>query len=76
MPIPSNAVRKPRLVTFGFAAFVALCTGAGACKDPNPTFVFDSGTDGQKDAVSDGTGGADASGGGGTGGSGGTSGGA
>ena len=46
---------------------------AGACKDPNPTFVFDASSDGAKDAVTDGTGSADASGG--TGGGGGGAGG-
>jgi hypothetical protein len=67
MSIPSSEVRKPKLAALGLAAFVALLSGVG-CKDPNPTFVFDSGTDGAKDAISDGAGGGDASGGAGGGG--------
>jgi hypothetical protein len=75
MSIPSSKVGKPKLVALGLAALMALLCDVGGCKDPNPTFVFDSGTDGPKDAISDGAGGGDASGAAGAGGgSGGTTG--
>ena len=40
---------RQRLVTFALASMVALVVGVGACKDPNPTFVFDAASDGAKD---------------------------
>jgi len=52
------------------ASMVALCVGTSACKDPNPTFVFDAATDGAKEGGGDGSGqtdGAAGTGGGGAG---------
>ena len=53
--------REP--VILALATTLALGAVSGACKDPNPTFVFDASSDGAKDAVTDGAGSADASGG-------------
>ena len=53
MSFGSSDVRKRAGLAFVFTLFVGLC-GGGACKDPNPTFVFDSGSDGGKDAEGDG----------------------
>ena len=82
----SMSIRSSRkkMVTFARASMVALVVGVGACKDPNPTFIFDASSDGAKDGASDGSshgdsGGGDsggAAGGGGGGGNGGTGGGA
>ena len=40
---------------FALASMVAMVVGVGACKDPNPTFVFDAATDGAKDGAGDGS---------------------
>ena len=75
------------MVTFALASIIAVSGGVGACKDPNPTFVFDAASDAPKDAAGDsadqgdsgaaGAGGAggQASGGAGAGGTGGSAGG-
>src|SRR3954471_18935336 len=53
---------RPKPVLLALATTFALGIVAGACKDPNPTFVFDASSDGAKDAVTDGTGSTDTSG--------------
>src|SRR5689334_10229748 len=76
MPIKPGSRRPRRFSTWALGAFLATSVGAGACTDPNPTFVFDAGGDGPKDsAATDGAGAADGSGGGAAGGGGGASGG-
>ncbi|SRR6266498_3727554 len=58
---------RPNPVVLVLATTLALGGVAGACKDPNPTFVFDASSDGAKDAVTDGAGSVDTSGAGGGG---------
>jgi hypothetical protein len=71
MPTRPTQRSRPKPVILALATTLALGVMAAACKDPNPTFMFDASSDGAKDAVTDGTGGVDASGGGGAGGGGG-----
>src|SRR5438046_10655227 len=66
---------RPKPVLLALATTFALGIVAGACKDPNPTFVFDASSDGAKDAITDGTGSVDTSGAGGGGAGGGGAGG-
>ena len=73
MPTRPTHTSGPRPVILALATTLALGLVSGACKDPNPTFVFDASSDGAKDAVTDGTGSVDASAG--TGGAGGGAGG-
>src|SRR3954447_5944442 len=74
MPMRPRQTLRPKPVILALATTLALGVAAGACKDPNPTFVFDASSDGAKDAVTDGTGTADGAGGGGAGGGGGATG--
>lgn len=67
MPGPTRKP-QPRLVKWALASIAALTVGASACKDPNPTFVFDAAVDAPKDTNADGAGPGDASGRGGSGG--------
>jgi hypothetical protein len=58
---------SPTLVQAGVIAFAISVCG---CKDPNPTFMFDSGSDGPRDTGADGADATEASGGAGAGGGG------
>jgi hypothetical protein len=72
---PSCGARTPPLVTFALASLVSLICGMGACKDPNPTFVFDAASDTPNDSAHDEAGQGGDAGGAGAGGAGGGGGG-
>jgi len=74
MPFRTLDVRSPKLVPVTLAFIAAVTCGAGACKDPNPTFSFDASSDGNREASGDGAGPTDASGQAGRGGAGGAAG--